>query len=59
MSKKQSVINRLLSDDAQSSEKVAELLEIIRDLHRKTLGGCQCDICTEVEQSQKELEGVI
>ena len=59
LGKRQATIKRLLSDDLLSSEEVTELKELVWQFHRGLPGGCTCYVCLEVEQSRKELEGLI
>ena len=57
--KKQATIRRLLSDDALSSEELAELKELVWLFHLGLPDSCECEICAEVEQSRRELRRII
>ena len=52
-------LSRLLADDLRTCEELAELQKEIWGYHRGLPGGCECNVCLEVEQSQRELEGLI
>ena len=52
-------LNLLLADDLQQCEELAELQNVIWGYHRGLPGDCECNICVEVEQRQRELKGLI
>ena len=52
-------LNLLLTDDLQTCEELAELQNVIWGYHRGLPGDCECNICVEVEQRQRELKGFI
>ena len=52
-------LSRLLADDLQTCNELAELQKIIWAYHRGLPGDCECDFCLEAEQSQRELEALI
>ena len=56
---KQGALNRLLADDLQTCEELAELQKMIWGYHRGLPGDCECDICVEVEQRQRELKSLM
>ena len=57
--RKRQALNRLLSDDLQTSQELAELQEMIWAYHQGLPGDCACDVCANVERSRRELEGLI
>ena len=59
LSSQQAALSRLLADDLRTCEELVELQKMIWGYHRALPGGCQCNICVEVEQSRRELEGLI
>ena len=52
-------LSRLLADDLQTCDELTELQKIIWGYHRGLPGDCECDICLEAEQSQRELKALI
>ncbi len=54
----QKALSRLLADDLQTCEELVELQQMIWGYHRALPGGCECSICGEVEQGQRELKGL-
>ncbi len=54
---KQAALSRLLGEDLRTCEELAELQKMIWGYHRTLPGGCDCDVCKEVERSHAELEG--
>ena len=55
LTKGRKTISRFLGDDAETSEELAELKQMIWRAHRGLPGGCKCDICDEVDQSRSVL----
>ena len=57
---KQASLSALIAEDARSSEEIGELKELLRASHsNRPEGGCECNICVEVELSRTELEGLL
>ena len=59
LASKRSALSRLLADDLQTCEEIAELKKMIWGYHRAIPGGCNCAICDEVGRSEWELEGLL
>ena len=59
LASKQMAVSRLLAGDLQICEELAELQNMIWSYHRGLPGGCECNICAEIEQSRRKLEGLI
>ena len=59
LKEKEGTIGQLLIDDLETCEELAELQAMVWDDHSGAPGGCTCKVCGEVEQSQRELAGII
>ncbi len=56
--KKHLSVRSLFSDDFPT-EEVAKIKELVWTFHRGLPGGCQCNLCGEVERSRREIEGLL
>ena len=55
-------IEYLKAADTRNNEELVRLKGIIWALHANESGrrlNCECDVCTEVEQSRAELQGMV
>ena len=59
LTSKREALSRLLADDLRTCEELAECQKMIWGYHRGLPGSCECNTCAEVEQSRRELEGLV
>ena len=56
---KREALTQLLAEDLRTCEELSALQKIIWGYHREMPGSCDCAVCAEVEQSERELERLV